>query len=137
MVSFSCAIAFRVTCVAHSSEDVVVSNAVVILKSLVQTQINPSGASSTLLDSPVSIVSKLAYRIDEIHHPQARACVVWLVGEYASAVPPVQPNGLGTSTGSPGGIALWAPDVLRRTARTFSEEVSTSLIPIYRTFVTS
>lgn len=77
--------------------------------------------------SPISIISKLAYRIDEIHNPKARACIIWLVGQYAAsdvanATEPHVPQA------GPEGIAPWAPDVLRKTAKSFAEEVSVSLI---------
>lgn len=64
--------------------------------------------------SSLSIIANLARKIDDIHHPQARACVIWLVGQY-SADDEVTPG--------PAGIAEWAPDVLRRTAKGFSQEV--------------
>ena len=93
--------------------DPVVANAVVELKTLVQAQMHgttPAGSSST----PLTIVERLAYRIDEIRHSQARACVVWLVGQYAA-------------DDSPGavveGVAPWAPDVLRKVAKSFRDEV--------------
>jgi AP-3 complex subunit beta len=51
--------------------------------------------------------------MDEIRHSKARACVVWLVGQYAA-------------DDSPGavveGVAPWAPDVLRKVAKSFREE---------------
>jgi len=64
--------------------------------------------------TPLTIVERLAYRIDEIRHAQARACVVWLVGQYAA-------------DDSPGavveGVAPWAPDILRKIAKSFRDEV--------------
>ncbi|KAI0313175.1 adaptin N terminal region-domain-containing protein [Amylostereum chailletii] len=98
-----------------SRHDIVVSSAVLVLKSLVQTQlvVMPNISSGS---SPLSIISRLAYRIDEIHHPNARACVIWLVGQYGADE---------TRTGGAvvEGVAAWAPDVLRRTAKTFREEM--------------
>jgi AP-3 complex subunit beta len=98
----------------HVRADVVVSNAVLVLKSLVQSQA-VSGDSS---QSSLSIVSKLAQRVDEFHHPQAKACVIWLTGQYAEQV-----SG-SAAPGTPAGIAPWAPDVLRQTTKTFGAEVS-------------
>lgn len=75
--------------------------------------------------SPVSIISRLAYRIDEIHHPQARACILWLVGQYAAA-PETGTNidsGIGGAGNVPEGVVPWAPDVLRKAAVTFRQEV--------------
>jgi len=67
----------------------------------------------------MAIISRLAYRIDEIRHPKARACVLWLVGQYA-ADPNTVKNGVQIV---PEGIAQWAPDVLRKTAAIFPDEV--------------
>lgn len=65
---------------------------------------------------PVTVVSRLAYLIDDIKHPKSRSCAVWLVGQYACL-----------KTGKVGaldGIAEWAPDVLRRTCKSFTHEVN-------------
>jgi len=86
-----------------------------VLKYLVQTQLStniPNGLSDSSR-SPISIIAHLARRIDDIRHSQARACVVWLVGQYAAT----EEKGAG-----PEGIAEWAPDVLRKMAKTFAEE---------------
>jgi hypothetical protein len=53
--------------------DVVVSSAVLVLKALVTSQV-------VVAASPLAIVAGLAQHIDEIRHPQARKCVLWLVG---------------------------------------------------------
>jgi AP-3 complex subunit beta len=95
------------------SVDSVVANAVIELKSLVQTQMQGAthpGSSS----APLTIVERLAYRIDEIRHAQARACVVWLVGQYAADD---SPNAVVE------GVVPWAPDVLRKIAKSFRDEV--------------
>ena len=97
--------------------DAVVTNAIMVLKRLVQFQLSshtslPNSSSST--HSPLSIIAHLARRIDEIHHPKARASVVWLVGQYAG-------NG-GESERSR--VADWAPDVLRKLAKSFGTEAS-------------
>jgi AP-3 complex subunit beta len=91
--------------------DVVVSNAVLVLKSLVQTQLQVPSSPSGSTQPPLAIISHLARRIDDIRHSQARACVLWLVGQYSE----MDTNGEG--------IADWAPDVLRKTAKTFGNEV--------------
>jgi AP-3 complex subunit beta len=54
--------------------------------------------------------------IDDIRHPKAKACAIWLVGQYAASSS--QWNGIGIE-----GIVEWAPDVLRKTAKSFTEEV--------------
>lgn len=43
--------------------------------------------------------------------------MIWLVGQYAT-----ETDG-NEGEGGPAGIAWWAPDVLRRVAKTFSTEV--------------
>lgn len=96
----------------NTSVDCVVANAVIELKSLVQTQTQGAthaGPSST----PLTIVERLAYRIDEIRHAQARACIIWLVGQYAADD---SPNTVVE------GVVPWAPDVLRKIAKSFRDE---------------
>jgi AP-3 complex subunit beta len=66
------------------------------------------------VQAPLSIIAQLARRIDDIRHPHARACVLWLVGQYGKVAGP------GTTVE---GVADWAPDVLRKAARTFKAEV--------------
>jgi hypothetical protein len=68
-----------------------------------------AGPSST----PLTIVERLAYRIDEIRHAQARACIVWLVGQYAADDSP---------NAAVEGVVAWAPDVLRKIAKSFRDE---------------
>jgi AP-3 complex subunit beta len=91
--------------------DPVVASAVVELKTLVQAQMHSAASSSS---APLTIVERLAYRIDEIRHAQARACVVWLVGQYAADDSP---------SAVVEGVAPWASDVLRKVAKSFREEV--------------
>jgi hypothetical protein len=79
-----------------------------------------AGPSST----PLTIVERLAYRIDEIRHAQARACITWLVGQYAADD---SPNAVVE------GVVPWAPDVLRKIAKSFRDEARGKLaIPISR-----
>ena len=70
------------------------------------------------MTSPLSIIARLAWRIDEIRHPKARACVLLLVGQYA----PNELQATGVAKGIEG-IADWAPDVLRKSVKTFTEQV--------------
>lgn len=65
---------------------------------------------------PVTVVSRLAYLIDDIKHPKSRSCAIWLVGQYA-CLKTAKIDALD-------GIAEWAPDVLRRTCKSFVHEVS-------------
>ncbi|KAF8954115.1 adaptin N terminal region-domain-containing protein [Flammula alnicola] len=104
-----------------SRHDVVVSSAVMELKYLVQSQLSgqaPGVFVGTQAQSPLSIIAHLARRIDDIRHAQARACVLWLVGQYASAT---EEKG---SSAAPEGIADWAPDVLRKLAKSFGSEAA-------------
>jgi AP-3 complex subunit beta len=111
-----------------SQTDFVVSNTVLVLKSLHQIQL----ASPTAEKSSLSIIARLARRLDSIRHPQARACVVWLVGQYAK----VSEAGNGSAFASIGpasgleGITEWAPDVLRKTAKTFADEADSVKLQI-------
>lgn len=99
---------------AKQASDIIVSNAVLVLKALIQNQllIGPSALASS--QSPLAIISLLARRIDDIKHPQARACVLWLVGQYSAA------PGINTVIE---GVADWAPDVLRKFSKSFNTEV--------------
>ncbi|KAF8150686.1 adaptin N terminal region-domain-containing protein [Crassisporium funariophilum] len=100
-----------------SPYDAVVSSAVLMLQYLVQTQLSVQSPmmSASTSQSPLSIIARLARKIDDIKHAQARACVVWLVGQYAAS----DERGPG-----PEGVAEWAPDVLRKLAKTFGQETS-------------
>ncbi|KAI6037663.1 adaptin N terminal region-domain-containing protein, partial [Pisolithus marmoratus] len=91
-------------------------NAIVVLKLLVQNQLHDSpferGSRS---QDPLKIITQLAHKIDDIKHPRARACVFWLTGQYC-------PSEGGSTVID--GIADWAPDVLRKAAKTFIAEHS-------------
>ncbi len=86
--------------------------AVVVLKTLVQAQLSSTSAGPT--DSALSIIARLARKIDDIKNAQARACVIWLAGQYAASE---------ESSPGPEGIAEWAPDLLRKSAKSFGQEV--------------
>ena len=90
-----------------------------VLKTLVQAhlQTQDTVTNSSSSHSPVQIIADLAGRLDEIKHASARACIVWLAGQFSS-VPPDR------STIGVIGVAPWAPDVLRRVAKTFITEVT-------------
>jgi AP-3 complex subunit beta len=98
----------------------VVSNAVLVLKHLVQSQPRVSATPSNPNQSPLTIISHLARRIDDIHHAQAKACVLWLVGQHSASL--LHESGAGL-----GGVVDWAPDVLRKSAKSFVLEVLRSL----------
>jgi AP-3 complex subunit beta len=101
-----------------------VSHAVQVLKLLFQRQQQTSAPSSKAVDglsSPQHVLASLARRFGSIRHPSARACVIWLVGQYA-----------GTSTGEAStvipGMYDWAPDILRLVAKSFPKEVIYDII---------
>ncbi|GJE85585.1 adaptin N terminal region-domain-containing protein [Phanerochaete sordida] len=100
----------------QSKHSVVVGNAVIVLKQLVQSSLQQGQAIGTSYSS-TGIISRLAYSFEQITHPQARACILWLVGQYA-ADESVQ-NGIKIG---PEGVAPWAPDLLRKSALTFTQE---------------
>jgi len=112
----------RVDCLAQALvlmsvvTDSVTNPAVMVLKNLVQNQLSSTvqGMASSSREMSLSIIARLSRKIDEIKNTQARACIIWLVGQYAASNDP---------TSGPEGISEWAPDVLRKTARTFGQEV--------------
>lgn len=73
----------------------VVAESVVVIKNLLQTQ----------AADHFEIISQMAKLIDFITVPAARASILWVIGEYCEKVPKI------------------APDVLRKLAKTFTEEV--------------
>ncbi|KAF7309545.1 AP complex subunit beta [Mycena indigotica] len=85
------------------------NSAVLVLKHLVQSHLTNSTSGL-----PLDIISNLARRVEDIRHSQARACVIWLVGQYSESGQP----GAGIS-----GIVDWAPDVLRKCAKGFATEL--------------
>lgn len=91
-----------------------------VLKSLVQSQLSniPAAPSSAPLKGPLHIIARLARRFDEVRHPNARACILWLVGQYAGR-PDASPN---PPVGAIEGVADWAPDTLRKAAKNFAHE---------------
>lgn len=109
----------RVLLVTKQTPDIVVSNAVLVLKALIQNQLLAGSSVPAPSRSPLTIISLLARRIDDIKHPKARACVLWLVGQYSAA------PGISTVIE---GVADWAPDVLRKICKSFSTEVFILLV---------
>lgn len=74
----------------------VVAESVVVIKELLQTQVTEHR----------DIISQMAKLLDFITISAARASILWLIGEYSERVPKI------------------APDVLRKLAKTFIDEVS-------------
>ncbi|XP_040196754.1 AP-3 complex subunit beta-1 isoform X3 [Rana temporaria] len=75
-------------------DDAVVAESVVVIKNLLQTQTTHHS----------EIIKHMAKLFDKITVPMARASILWLIGEYCERVPKI------------------APDVLRKTAKTFTNE---------------
>lgn len=75
--------------------EAVVAESVVVIKRLLQTR----------AADPVDIITHMARLFDSITVAQARAAILWLLGEHCQSVPKI------------------APDVLRKVAKTFSDEV--------------
>ena len=97
-----------IICNAGQSE-ITVTSSILVLKSLYQyTLSSPTPSSSR-------IIARLARRFDSITHAAARAAVIWLVGQYSASFPE-------ESMVIPG-VADWAPDVLRKVAKSFAKEV--------------
>ncbi|XP_050519142.1 AP-3 complex subunit beta-1 [Diabrotica virgifera virgifera] len=75
-------------------DEAVVAESVVVIKRLLQTQ----------AADPKEIITHMARLLDSITVAQARAAILWLLGEHSQKVPQV------------------APDVLRKMAKTFPDE---------------
>ncbi|KAH9930143.1 adaptin N terminal region-domain-containing protein [Fomitopsis serialis] len=95
----------------QSKHDSIVANAVIVLKSLVQIRLQqqqyvPVNGDPTT--SPLSIIARLAWRIDEIRHRRHALRAERRAGERV---------GKGIE-----GIAEWAPDVLRKSVKVFMEQ---------------
>ncbi|KZP00657.1 hypothetical protein CALVIDRAFT_533665 [Calocera viscosa TUFC12733] len=99
----------------RSHHDVAVNAAVLVLKSLIISFATTDAAAAT------SLISRLALRLPRVKHAQARAAIIWLVGQYAAdeSSASLPANG---HPDIPAGVARWAPDVLRQGAQTFAVE---------------
>ncbi|NWR73787.1 AP3B1 protein, partial [Centropus unirufus] len=81
-------------CLLSNRDEIVVAESVVVIKKLLQTQ--PAHHAE--------IIKHMAKLLDNITVPVARASILWLIGEYCERVPKI------------------APDVLRKTAKSFINE---------------
>lgn len=79
--------------------EAVVAESVVVIKRLLQNQ----------AADPKEIVTQMARLLDSITVAQARAAILWLLGEHSQKVPKL------------------APDVLRKMAKTFPDEVGNNI----------
>ncbi len=100
---------------AHADSSV--SQAVIVLKSLIQAAESSEGPTSFGKEDTEKLVSKLVRQLDGISNPSARACVFWLAGQYATR------QGGAETSGTFGGLAPWAPDTLRKGVKDFMNEV--------------
>ncbi|NWT57912.1 AP3B1 protein, partial [Erythrocercus mccallii] len=81
-------------CLLSNRDEIVVAESVVVIKKLLQTQPAHHG----------EIIKHMVKLLDNITVPVARASILWLIGEYCERVPKI------------------APDVLRKTAKSFTNE---------------
>ncbi|KAG8772708.1 AP-3 complex subunit beta, partial [Serendipita sp. 397] len=123
--------------------DAVGSSAVRVLKDLVQSnrrETFPAAAAAAAtvvvavegiasVQTPAEIVASLAHQFDDVRHPRAKACVLWLVGQYAAAATSTTATTATTATAKDGvqiqvvpGVENWAPDVLRRAVKSFAHD---------------
>lgn len=104
-----------------------------VLKDLVQLSANRhlSNPSTTgvatdsivAVQTPTEIVASLAQQLDSVRHPRAKACVFWLVGQYAVMNQEEIEKVGGLPNDQIPGMAIWAPDVLRRAVKSFTQDV--------------
>ncbi|KIR70711.1 AP-3 complex subunit beta [Cryptococcus deuterogattii CA1014] len=99
-----------------SDRETLVAQAVLVLKSIILSHSQALGSS---MSSPQLLVARLAKGLDTIVSPKARASVYWLVGQFSAIDPSEESDkkGLGWE-----GVALWAPDVLRKAIKGFTNE---------------
>ncbi|KAH0520504.1 AP-3 complex subunit beta-1 [Microtus ochrogaster] len=81
-------------CLLSNRDEIVVAESVVVIKKLLQMQPAQHG----------EIIKHMAKLLDSITVPVARASILWLIGENCERVPKI------------------APDVLRKTAKSFTNE---------------
>lgn len=117
MVSWQPSVLESISC--PNNLDTATAASLLALRTLLQSQ----QLGSTIIE----VVQTLARRVEEIKHPDARACVVWLVGQYASD----SSSALTRNPYAIEGIAEWAPDVLRIMAKRFTTEVSVDSDRVY------
>ncbi|PRP87640.1 hypothetical protein PROFUN_04667 [Planoprotostelium fungivorum] len=85
----------------HRSETVVAESVVVIRKLL---QAMMANETEETVSTVVEVLTTLSRLVDTVTSPQARASIVWVIGEYSDRVPRL------------------APDVLRKLAKSFASE---------------
>lgn len=93
--------------VTYYVAEAVVAESVVVIKRLLQTQ----------AADPKEIITHMARLLDSITVAQARAAILWLLGEHSQKVPDI------------------APDILRKLAKTFVDEVFLFYKSLFKTFI--
>ncbi|KAF8340022.1 adaptin N terminal region-domain-containing protein [Cantharellus anzutake] len=91
----------------ESPQENMVTSSILMLKSLYQFTPSSSISASS------KVIARLASRLDTVTHGSARAALIWLVGQYSASSSGV--------TVIPG-VVDWAPDVLRKVAKSFAAE---------------
>lgn len=90
---------------------------------MLQARRAASELSPSLMTSLLKIIERLARHIEDIRHPEALACSLWLIGQYADD----QEVAIEPSVTSK--IADWAPDALRKMAKRFLNEACLPILP--------
>ncbi|KAI8591375.1 adaptin N terminal region-domain-containing protein [Geranomyces variabilis] len=78
-----------------SRDERIVAGSVIVIRTLLQL---------TSVEQNTRVISQLSKSLDKITSPQAKASILWLIGQYCAAVPKL------------------APDTLRKAAKTFPTE---------------
>ncbi|KAJ3178177.1 AP-3 complex subunit beta-1 [Geranomyces variabilis] len=78
-----------------SRDERIVAESVIVIRTLLQL---------TSVEQNTRVISQLSKSLDKITSPQAKASILWLIGQYCAAVPKL------------------APDTLRKAAKTFPTE---------------
>jgi len=100
----------RLISLLSNRSEVVVAESVVVIKKLLQLgQESLEGEENT---DQTRIVTHLAKLLDSIQVPNARASIIWIVGEYCTKIP------------------LYAPDILRKLAQSFKNEAKITKLQI-------
>lgn len=101
--------------IAVSKSDIVIGESVTVIRTLIQLSASRAAAaaaatnddestSAATIDNPGKLIAHLAYMLDRITVPMARASIVWLVGEFYDEVSNI------------------AADILRIMAKNFANE---------------
>ncbi len=90
--------------------DAVVAESVVVIKKLLQMISDKDEEQAEMMKD---VILHLAQILDSITAPKARASILWVIGEYSHKVPKI------------------APDILRKLAKNFINEVTSIFFSKY------